>query len=809
MAKAWKEVIASPQFQALPAEQQSAAQEQYFNEVVAPQAGSNAAAARQAFFSAYPTVTNSQQNPASMWQAPAPANQQSASWGDRAPQTRAQQVAGGLAETGRGALQAGINIANIPAELTDAIVSAGSWLGNKLGLGDGTYDAAPRITTDGIESALGLSKGTLTPQSEEGKVFAEALPYLTPVGLERLATSAPTLAGRIFNMGARLTAENTTGALAANSGTDSNGSFLGDLATGVAAGGVVNGAVKGVSAAARAYGQRGVNEAAANLRDVVTQGRQASTVEQTGQAISEAPDTSILRTRVQINNPVTGESANVTPQVYRAAEEVRPDQNVLDAAERVGVRDQLLPSHYSKNPTYRAIEQGLKSIPASQLAAQEASAIGTLAQKADDLIAEAGGTQNKVALSERFKSESSKAIDELTRRSDAIYSDISSSISPRTTATADETISLLNSKAADLGGLENLSSAERTVMRRLGMRAVTNSDGTITQVPPTYALLDNTRKQIGAAISRGEGPFKDQTTSELKQLYGAITADQEKVAAAYGMGDKWGLAKDLVSQRKGLEDHLVTALGKDLSGTYSSRLTPAIQGLRKGNVQAFDNLMNATPNGLRQEVVASALNDIFTLGSRKESQLHIPGFVDWYSGAQRSGALSRVTDELPTATAKRLHDLYIVANGIRTAKTSEITTGRIQALLDQFDKDGGMVSKLYDVGKKAAAAEGVTSSIGLPGAGATSVIVSTISRNKTARTVAADRLISSHEFRNAARLMAGADSARLAGARKAAEQALQRSQRYQRWAATLQPRERQAIAKVGLLNWLNGTDEQY
>lgn len=809
MPKAWKEVIASQQYQSLSPEQKTAAQEQYFNEVVAPHAGADASAAKQAFFSAYPTEAVQQRNPSSMWQQAAPANQQSAAWGDSKSLIRGQQIGSGLAETGRGALQAGVNIANIPAELTDAIVSAGSWIGNKLGIGDGTYSAAPRLTTEGIEGALGLDKGTLTPQSEEGKIFAEALPYLTPVGLERIVTSSPSIAGRIANLGARLTAENMTGALAANSGTDKDGSFVGDLATGVAAGGVVNGVAKGIGAAARAYGQRGVDEAAANLRTAVTQGRQASSVEQTGRAISEAPDTSILGRRVQVNSPATGESASVTPQVYRAAEEVRPDQNILDAADRIGVRDQLLPSHYSKNPTYRSIEQGLKSIPASQLAAQEASAISSLAQKADNLIAEAGGTQNKVALSDKFKTESSKAIDDLTRRSDAIYTDIGSSISPRAPSPADATLSLLNTKAANLGGQENLSSAERVILRRLTSKSSSGGDGTITSTPPTYALLDNTRKQIGAAISRGEGPFKDQTSSELKQLYSAITSDQEKVAASFGMGDKWSVAKDLVSQRKGLEDHLVAALGKDLSGTYTNKLTPAIQGLRKGNVQAFDGLMKATPVSLRQEVVASALNDIFTLGSRKEAQLHIPGFVDWYSGAQRTGSLGRVTSELPEGTAKRLHDLYTVANGIRTAKSSEITTGRIQALLDQFDKDGGMVSKIYDIGKRAAAAEGVTSAIGLPGAGTASVIASSLSRTKTARTVAADRLISSHEFRNAARLMAGSDTSRIQGARKAAEQALQRSLRYQKWAATLEPRERQAIAKVGLLNWLGGIPEDY
>ncbi|VXD08635.1 putative prophage DNA transfer protein [Enterobacterales bacterium 8AC] len=60
MAKPWKEVIASPQYQQLPPDQQAAAQEQYFNEVVAPKAGDQAAAARQQFFAAYPSAVAAQ-----------------------------------------------------------------------------------------------------------------------------------------------------------------------------------------------------------------------------------------------------------------------------------------------------------------------------------------------------------------------------------------------------------------------------------------------------------------------------------------------------------------------------------------------------------------------------------------------------------------------------------------------------------------------------------------------------------------------------------------------------------------------------
>lgn len=145
----------------------------------------------------------------------------------------------GLAETGRGLLQAGINVANIPAELTDAVTSAAAWAGGKLGIGDGTYQPAPRVTTQGLEQDFGLQQGALTPQTTEGRVFAEALPYLTPAGVERAATQSPTLAGRIAQGATRLLAENAVGSLAANSAKDDAEALATDLGVGVLAGGAI------------------------------------------------------------------------------------------------------------------------------------------------------------------------------------------------------------------------------------------------------------------------------------------------------------------------------------------------------------------------------------------------------------------------------------------------------------------------------------------------------------------------------------------------------------------------------------------
>ncbi|EDU6202560.1 lytic transglycosylase domain-containing protein [Salmonella enterica subsp. salamae] len=229
MAKAWKDVIASQQYQALAPEQKAQAQEQYVNEVVAPQAGNDAEKAKQAFYAAYPPPTT--QQPAQQPQELAQPQQQGGFM---------SELGNAAAETGRGLLQAGVNLANIPASMADAVASAGAWAGQKLGIGDGTYQPAPRVTTQGLEQDFGLQQGALTPQTTEGKIFSEALPYLTPVGAERIAAQAPSIASRVAHGASRLLADNAVGSLAANSERDNPEALATDLGTGVVLGGAIN-----------------------------------------------------------------------------------------------------------------------------------------------------------------------------------------------------------------------------------------------------------------------------------------------------------------------------------------------------------------------------------------------------------------------------------------------------------------------------------------------------------------------------------------------------------------------------------------
>lgn len=476
------------------------------------------------------------------------------------------------------------------------------------------------------------------------------------------------------------------------------------------------------------------------------------------------------------------------PTMERLASEVMPDETILQAADRLGIRDQLIPSQYSRSQAYRELEQGLASIPSSQLNAQQKQAAAMLAQKADDLIKDYGGDIDKAALSADFKSRGLSTIEGLTKQSDDLYSKVTEAIPPATKVNAGNTVSALQQKAQELGGAEYLSAIERRVLNAASTE-------------PTYARLDLIRKQVGEGM-RGRGPFKDSEGGSLKRLYGALSDDQQMAAEGLGAGEMFSAAKQLVASRKAIEDDLAAVLGKDLSGAITSKSGSAIKRLGSGDYKEFDKLMQAIPEDMRQRVVMTSLNDALTAGSRMEKQLSAPGFVDWYEGLQRNtAARSRLNQYMPKEARQTLDDIAKVAKGMREASKERITTGRIQGLMENFAQEGGMLSKLYGIGKQIAVAEGAGSAIGVPGAGTTGVIARVMSTEKTPIMKAADNLLSSQQFRAAIREYAASEKS--PGRAATAEKVLTASKPYKDWFNTLDKSTQATIRSNGALNLLS------
>ena len=478
------------------------------------------------------------------------------------------------------------------------------------------------------------------------------------------------------------------------------------------------------------------------------------------------------------------------------------DPERLAAAERLGVANELMPSQLGRNQSYIEIEQGLASIPGSQLSTQSKNSIEKVAQTADNLIEEFGGTTEKAQLSMVMKDQILKSIDDLDESASVVYDKLNRQI-PKSTKvdTSNLTDKLLN-EAADLGEIEDLEGLEKKIFN------LANREGGV-----SYALLDRERKKVGEALRKAQGPYKDESSSTLKRLYGMLTETQEQAIKDLdiedaGLVSQWDAAKQLVIKRKELEDNSILLLGKDKAAAIMPKIGQSIRKLTTGDYKDFDNTMRALPPELREQAVVSALNDVFTMGSRKEKQLSAPGFVDWYKGAKRNGSLNRVEKHLPKGAAKRLNDIYKVAEGMRNASVEKITTGRINTLLKEFGEDGGALSKVYQVGKRAAMAEGASTSMGVPGVGSASVITQALTKDKTPLTESADAMLASPAFKRAAMNYAES-SGKATNKQKAAESALEKSANYQKWLSVLPSKERQDILRLGFMTWLSsGQDNQ-
>jgi len=468
----------------------------------------------------------------------------------------------------------------------------------------------------------------------------------------------------------------------------------------------------------------------------------------------------------------------------------KANPEILEAAKEFGVSDNLLTSHAAENPTFRAVEQGLKSVPGSHLAAREKALIADVAKRADDLIVEFGGATDKAGLSDAYKLKAERVIDDLEKQADKAYAVVDRNIPANSLVDADEILSFLGKEAKDLGGAEFLSAQKKGLLKSFSKKS-----------KPTYARLDRARKYIGEALNRGSGPFKESTIGTLKQMYKSLSKDQKAAAIKYNMGKEFDIANDLVSSRKGIEKQLIKSLGKDLRGTITTKAKPAMINLSRGDTKAFDELMDNIPTQLgpemRQSVVATALNDAFIQGSRAEKSLNIAGFDDFMNGIKRNkSAYTRLKNELGTDSVERLERFHTLVSGVRRAQKDAITTGRIVAVPKMFDESVGLAAKLYG-GGKVILPEIITTSAGLPGL-ATAMRWAAPRMKKTARSVAADEMLSSAKFRKSMFSAAkGSEKANI-------EKAIKGIPIYKRWVKTLAESELAELSSVGVVGFLTG-----
>lgn len=620
---------------------------------------------------------------------------------------------------------------------------------------------------------------------------------------------APALVTGGVTAGPSLAANIGRGAVtgAAYGGVYGAGSAEGDLvdrlpeaATGAAIGGAVGAVLPAAIGGAGKLMRKSADETQARLTAQQAETQAARDAQARANAAGGTADVPSDRVAA-VQSLADAATATRSAQAATAADlanEVAPNQQILEAADRLGLKDKLIPSQYSRSQAYREVEQALASIPGSSLNVQQKEAHKALADKADDLITTYGGTIDKAGLSDKFRQDSLKAISEIEKNSDDLYAKVSAAIPATTITRPDSTVAYLQQRAAELGDPSLLSAIERRTLNSL-----TRVDGDGNPLGTTYAGLDHLRRQVGEGL-RGRGPFKDSESGLLKRLYGTLSDDQQLTANSLGVGAEFTAAKALVAQRKQMEDNLTDLIGKDFAGAITSTMGRAVNRLGEGDFKVFDQTMARLPAGDRQQLMLAALNDVFTARSKAEQKLSAPGFVDWYDSLSRNaGAKKRLVDNLPPGAATTLDDIATVARGMREASKERITTGRLNSLkiLEDYAEEGGLLSKVWDVGRKVAVAEGAGSALGFPGAGTAAVMTKVLAREKEPINQAAEKLMASQRFKDAIYAATNTNGAQI-GRLQAKEAQLMRTLAYKNWFAKLGEDARAQIGAVGPVIYL-------
>lgn len=436
------------------------------------------------------------------------------------------------------------------------------------------------------------------------------------------------------------------------------------------------------------------------------------------------------------------------------ATQAAPDPKVLEAARRLKIEGYLQPDHLTSNQAYRELAQAVKSIPGSQARAAELTGLEAVGKQADDLITQIGGMTDLSRMNQAVRTNLSQTVANLERRANTAYDDLRQNIPAQTRGPADNVLAFVEQRALDLDGPKNLSPLEKAVRSKLSPKEIKDADGNVIGMrQPTYALIDDVRRDIGAA-ARQQGAFKDADTGLAKRLYALIDDDQFALAEAAGRGEQYRLAKSLVSMRKGFEDDMVSLFGRELDQSLVTKLSTATTSLSKGDADKLVKVLQAIPEDMRRMVAASALNTAFGKATQNGA-LNFNTYANWYEGLlQNKQAYAALMNNLPQPARKALSDLYRVSNNVRKATRERITTGRIQAVQQELQNTDSLLSNVFNVAKRAAIgipAEAATTAVGLPGAGIASGLTAALSKGVKPEVLkAADELISSPEFQRLA-----------------------------------------------------------
>lgn len=359
--------------------------------------------------------------------------------------------------------------------------------------------------------------------------------------------------------------------------------------------------------------------------------------------------------------------------------------------------------------------------------------------KADDVMAKIDASPDIASVSESVRQSLGKTRTELETAARKIYDAVDAAVPKQANVNLESTQQTISEVISEVGEA-NLTSAEKRLYK------LASDPNT------TYGALLREKSMIGKALQSADSanPYGSVETATLKRLYGALADDQlENVGAVAGKEarDNLRYANQLVAKRKGLEQRIVNAYGKEGEGSIASKLTSAIRTGSKGDIAQLNKVIKTVPEPLRKEALTSAM---MAQARTPRGDFSFGAFESMYQGLRKNGPVyASIEKEIGKESAELLRSLYVVSKRINTAENAISKTGSDTAatLINQYAAQG-LVGKILEgtAGRAAVSSAPVIRKVPIVGADLAQAAINAATTNKQESVIAASKFMTSPDF---------------------------------------------------------------
>lgn len=409
----------------------------------------------------------------------------------------------------------------------------------------------------------------------------------------------------------------------------------------------------------------------------------------TSKTIAAMPETAVTETVVASDQAIAntiGQAAKASrapagKDAAKIAADAAPDAATIAAAEKLGF--DLPADVFATNDLIRRAAGGARGIVGSADEANWLSTVVKAANTADTAIRKMASADLS-EISENVSNALNVSQAQLKAQAKQLYREVEAAVPKQTKISTPKAVAVLEARAADLGGVGKLSTAERAMLNML------KAEGGM-----TYEWVKTMRSKLGREAFGVEDAFPNLDKAQKRMLTATLGEDMLAAAETYGgqaARDALKAANRLTALQKGLETRITAAFGRDGYGSIANKLRGAITSGGRGDVAGLNRILNIIPDDLRKDAIGAAISELsrakggIAKGAMTASDTGGFGFAEFanlYRNLRRNSAVYKtVTDTIGDEGKALMDDLFRVSRAITDARANVSTTGKANQWLD-------------------------------------------------------------------------------------------------------------------------------